>query len=315
MGDNIDEGFFEGETAVQDIRTGGAYDSGGESEQEEAVAEEEMAMNAEKSSKRKKKFAELKKVIADKRQKTNEDGGGAKEEKSGTSSEEQWTSFLASQPVDKHTGKLNCMLSREHFLDNAPIHGEDASVPCAFTLAVDAANLRKRLKERSDAKEGGGREMGEMGCPTVLVLCASSLRASQVFNRMKGLLRCPHIKLFAKHLKIQDQVEQLGKEHFPVAVGTPNRVLKLFELGALSGDALQLVLVDNALDAKQFTVMTLNDVREDFFSVMGRVVQRRCEAGSCLVALVATGASAVVVEPGGKKANPKGMGSGRRKGF
>ena len=309
MGDNIDEGFFEGETAVQDIRTGGAYDSGGESEQEEAVAEEEVAMSAEKSSKRKKKFAELKKVIADKRQKTNEDSGGAKEEKSGTSSEEQWTSFLASQPVNKHTGKLNCMLSQEHFLDNAPIHGEDASVPCAFTLAVDAANLRKRLKEGSAAKAG------EMGCPTVLVLCASSLRASQVFNRMKGLLRCPHIKLFAKHLKIQDQVEQLGKEHFPVAVGTPNRVLKLFELGALSGDALQLVLVDNALDAKQFTVMTLNDVREDFFSVMGRMVQNRCEAGSCRVALVGSGASAVVVGPGERKANPKGMGSGRRKGF
>ena len=172
---------------------------------------------------------------------------------------------------------------------------------------MDVANLRKQLKEAASS--------GELGCPTVLVLCASSLRASQVFNRMKGLLRCPHIKLFAKHLKIQDQVEQLGKELFPVAVGTPGRVLKLAELGALSGDALQLVLVDNALDAKQFTVMTLNDVREDFYSVMGRMVQRRCEEGNCLVALVATGVSAVVVEPGAKKARPKGMGSSMRKGF
>jgi len=315
MGDNLNEGFFEGETAVEDIRTGGAYDSGSESEQEEAVAEEAVAINAEKTSKRKQKFAELKKVIANKRQKTKEEeGSGAKEEKekSGLSAEEQWTTFLAAQPVDKQTGKLNCMLSQEHFLDNAPIHGE-GSVPCAFTVAVDAANLRKHLKEATAAAAGDKDK--ELGCPSVLVLCASSLRASQVLNRMKGLLRCPHIKLFAKHLKIQEQVEMLGKDPFPVAVGTPNRVLKLFELGALSGSALRLVLVDAALDSKQFSVMTLNAVRGDFYAVMGRIAQQRCEQGDCRVALVAAGTSAVVGEPGSKKANPKGMGSSARKGF
>jgi len=306
MGDNLDEGYFEGETAVEDIRTGGAYDSGSESEQEEAVAAAVVAINEEKTSKRKQKFAELKKVIANKRQKTKEEDTDIKEEKIGVSAEEQWTSFLASQPVDKHSGKLNCMLAQEHFLDNAPIHGDD-SVPCAFTLAVDAANLRKHLKAASTA--------GELGCPSVLVLCASSLRASQVLNRMKGLLRCPHIKLFAKHLKIQDQVEQLGRDPFPVAVGTPNRVRRLHELGALSGGSLRLVLVDDALDSKQFSVRTLHDVREDFYSVMGQVVQRQCEQGHCLVALVASGTSAVVVEPGAKKPNPKGMGSSVRKGF
>lgn len=47
-------------------------------------------------------------------------------------------------------------------------------------------------------------------------------------------LKCKIAKLFAKHFKVQDQVDLLSKQYFPVAVGTPNRLSKLVELGALS---------------------------------------------------------------------------------
>lgn len=47
-------------------------------------------------------------------------------------------------------------------------------------------------------------------------------------------LKCKIAKLFAKHFKVQDQIDLLSKQYFPVAVGTPNRLAKLVELGALS---------------------------------------------------------------------------------
>ena len=56
---------------------------------------------------------------------------------------------------------------------------------------------------------------------------------------MSGL-KCKIAKLFAKHFKVQDQIDLLSKQYFPVAVGTPNRLSKLVELGALSLSAVKV---------------------------------------------------------------------------
>ena len=47
-----------------------------------------------------------------------------------------------------------------------------------------------------------------------------------------GQLKCRVAKLFAKHLKVKQQQEMLAT-FSPVAVGTPNRLAKLMDLGAL----------------------------------------------------------------------------------
>lgn len=312
-GDDIEENFFEHETDVENIRTGGAYDSGSESELEATLTATEVATLEEKKGKKRRKLAELKQAIANKRQRDTgvEEGdtfvAPTGEIKQFTSSNDQWTMFMDKQPVDKHSGKLLCLLEPTHFLENAPINGSSPDAPCAFTDAVNAASVRKQIREASVS--------GEMGCPVILVLSASTLRVSHICNRMKGLLHCPHIKLFAKHFKVQEQVEQLGKERYPVAVGTPNRVMRLFELGALSNKSLRLVIIDNALDAKQFTALTMNGVREDLYALLGSTVQARCMLGLCKVALVGTGTNAVEREPGKAKALPKNMATGVRKGF
>ena len=58
-------------------------------------------------------------------------------------------------------------------------------------------------------------------------------------------------KLFAKHFKVGEQQEALAKGPLAVAVGTPNRIGKLADLGALRLDRLKYLLVDVHLDAKQ----------------------------------------------------------------
>lgn len=58
-------------------------------------------------------------------------------------------------------------------------------------------------------------------------------------------------KLFAKHFKVGEQQEGLSKAPVAIAVGTPNRLGKLADLGALRLDRVKYLLVDVALDAKQ----------------------------------------------------------------
>ena len=58
-------------------------------------------------------------------------------------------------------------------------------------------------------------------------------------------------KLFAKHFKVGEQQEALSKAPLSIATGTPNRMAKLADLGALRMDRVKYLLVDVALDAKQ----------------------------------------------------------------
>jgi len=67
--------------------------------------------------------------------------------------------------------------------------------------------------------------------PHVLVICGSAIGAVELLKPL-GQLKCRVAKLFAKHLKVKQQQEMLAT-FSPVAVGTPNRLAKLMDLGAL----------------------------------------------------------------------------------
>jgi hypothetical protein len=101
------------------------------------------------------------------------------------------------------------------------------------------------------------------GSPYVIIVCAAAGRAAEVINLISSQLKCKIGKLFAKHFKVQDQVEAL-RQHFPIVVGTPNRLSKLMELGALSLTDTQLLLVDMELDLKSFSILNLPGVCQDF---------------------------------------------------
>ena len=58
-------------------------------------------------------------------------------------------------------------------------------------------------------------------------------------------------KLFAKHFKIEEQQAALKAQGSFAAVGTPNRLLKLADLGDLHLHRLKLLMIDVQLDAKQ----------------------------------------------------------------
>lgn len=62
---------------------------------------------------------------------------------------------------------------------------------------------------------------------------------------------CKVGKLFAKHFKVEEQQAALKAQGIFAAVGTPNQLLKLADLGDLHLARLKLLMIDVQLDAKQ----------------------------------------------------------------
>jgi len=108
--------------------------------------------------------------------------------------------------------------------------------------------------------------ISEGGCPKVLIITYSAMRAIAFTKALKGLRQGLRIaKLFSRHLKVEEQKKELLKGNCEVAVGTPNRLLKLVSVGALSLHNSSCVVVDACKDIKNTTILDMNGVREDFF--------------------------------------------------
>ena len=195
-------------------------------------------------------------------------------------SEDQVVLFDKYQPRNKSDGSRPIDLQVSAFLDPSTYSGKHAAKwkNSVFTLAVASAlPSLESLHSRSDL----------MGCPQVLVLSAGALRASHVLNAMSSQLKCPFAKLWAKHFKIPAQVEALGKKAYPIGVGTPARIRKLFELGALDARNLQLVILDVARNPKDFNLLSLPDTQADTYGLIENFILSQISSGQCKVCMVA----------------------------
>lgn len=69
--------------------------------------------------------------------------------------------------------------------------------------------------------------------PMVLVLTHAAVRAADLARALRPLQSESHkiAKLFAKHLKVEEQVDFLNRQPIHIGVGTPNRVKLLVEQG------------------------------------------------------------------------------------
>ncbi|RLN86934.1 hypothetical protein BBJ28_00010511 [Nothophytophthora sp. Chile5] len=103
--------------------------------------------------------------------------------------------------------------------------------------------------------------------PYFLVLCSSALRCVEVLKHVASF-KCRVGKLFAKHMKVSEQGEQLSRIFFPIAVGTPARVKKLLETDALSLKHTTHVIFDMEKDKKQLTIMELKDTATEMMDLL-----------------------------------------------
>lgn len=80
--------------------------------------------------------------------------------------------------------------------------------------------------------------------------------------------KCKIAKLFAKHLKANDQADSLTIAFHPIAVGTPARVKKLLEMDALSLEHTTHVILDMEKDKKNMTILELKDTAKEMVELL-----------------------------------------------
>jgi hypothetical protein len=99
----------------------------------------------------------------------------------------------------------------------------------------------------------------------VLIVCSSALRCLEVIRELKSIPNLKVAKLFSKHMKITEQIEALKKTSYLVGVGTPNRLVKIFESGdAMPPKRVEYLIFDGSKkDKKQMTLWNLNEHHAD----------------------------------------------------
>jgi len=183
--------------------------------------------------------------------------------------------------------ELEKTLSEIEIEDLKPKDSDNWYLQADETDHAEINNLSPYLKHvipnlKTDIEKVGSRP----GSPSILIITSSAvravnlLRASAVFT---GKTDCKTIKLFAKHLKIDDQIEKLKKPvHF--AIGTPNRILKLIESGALNTRSLKHIIIDWSWeDQKKRTITTMPDVKEDLLKLFQNYFLTRCKKKKCAI--------------------------------
>ncbi|CAM9207289.1 unnamed protein product [Choristocarpus tenellus] len=110
------------------------------------------------------------------------------------------------------------------------------------------------------------------GSPTVLVVCSGARRCVKVIKALTAF-RCQVLKLFAKHLKMDEQKTMLRKACFPLAVGTPGRMRQLANLGALQLSSATLVVLDLEKDIKGRTVLNMEGVAQEMMGLLAEYIR------------------------------------------
>ncbi|KAG5179452.1 U3-containing 90S pre-ribosomal complex subunit-domain containing protein [Tribonema minus] len=140
--------------------------------------------------------------------------------------------------------------------------------------ALTAAAPAKDRGSGGAVKWGAGKPRGGgakppapgAGSPPIVIVCSGARRCMEVIKALSPF-RCQVLKLFAKHLKPAEQAKML-RRYFPIAVGTPGRVLKLAAEGAVALGGTQLLLLDAARDAKGRSVLDMAGAREDLCELL-----------------------------------------------
>ncbi|KAJ3054086.1 cms1 ribosomal small subunit [Rhizophlyctis rosea] len=278
--DDLDDDYFVGDDLV------GAPESDGEEQDGEIsdAAGERAPLDEELDD-----IPTLKEELKKKRKREEDGGEEAKEEKKKKKKKPK------KARVDRVTG--------ESVLEEAEIK---EYVCETFAKPHEDDNLSdyiKTLLPKYEKELTNPSKRAHAGSPRVIIITSSAIRAVNLIRLVKTLGKCA--KLFAKHLKVSEQVALLKTEKTPIAVGTPNRILKLLEdgegmtarhlrarehglivylfTGALDLEKLAYVILDGShRDTKERTLFTIPEIKTDLVALLKDIKQRSPAAEMCI---------------------------------
>ncbi|XP_039673677.1 protein CMSS1 isoform X1 [Perca fluviatilis] len=127
----------------------------------------------------------------------------------------------------------------------------------------------------------------EKSSVVLLIVCSSALRTIELIKQLtafKGEAKA--LKLFAKHIKIEEQVKLLQKGVTHIGVGTPGRISALIEKEGLGLQALRYVVLDwNWRDQKLRRMVDVPEVKLDFMKLLESGILNGCKEDKIKIGL------------------------------
>lgn len=121
----------------------------------------------------------------------------------------------------------------------------------------------------------------------MLILCSSAVRALELIRSLTAFRGDAKVmKLFAKHIKVQEQVKLLEKRVIHLGVGTPGRIKELVKQDGLNLNPLKFLVFDwNWRDQKLRRMMDIPEIRKEVFELLDMGVFSLCKSDSLKLGL------------------------------
>lgn len=168
---------------------------------------------------------------------------------------------------------------RKHFKDCTAVELEDKYLPARAFLDTTPFSQDRSLDHLAQYLEtfAGGRENltkpVQRSQPHTLVICPSGIRAADVTRTLRTFRtdESAVAKLFAKHLKLKDTIDYVGKTKFGFGIGTPVRLNDLIAADAMHLHALERIVIDGSyLDEKRRTIFSMKEVFSPMLELLHR---------------------------------------------
>ncbi|XP_028655742.1 protein CMSS1 isoform X1 [Erpetoichthys calabaricus] len=197
--------------------------------------------------------------------------------------------LAASSPQPGCPADLQKVIEAHYTGKRSVIEMEELSLPdsCFFPSNDLSHSLSSFLKEICPKWVKFCKKHAENKSPLMLIVCSSAYRALELIKLLttfKG--DCKVLKLFAKHIKVEEQIKQLQKGVSHIGVGTPCRMATLLKQDAFNLQALKAVVLDwNWRDKKMRRMVDIPEVRLDMLKLFELGITQSCKTGSTKVAL------------------------------
>ncbi|KAK5998876.1 Protein CMS1 [Cladobotryum mycophilum] len=173
--------------------------------------------------------------------------------------------------------KMDSPLLADHLAQKLAKFGTELSPVELADLAISASSIRDTtswqemrslghlpgfIENFSEHPEELTRTPKKNGAPHTIIIAGAGLRAADITRAVRKFASKDNLvaKLFAKHMKVNDQVSLLKNKKTGIGVGTPARLAELIDNGALSLDKLQRLVVDAShIDQKKRGVLDMKD--------------------------------------------------------
>ncbi|XP_025769295.1 protein CMSS1 [Puma concolor] len=181
-------------------------------------------------------------------------------------------------------------LMKDYYSSNrSVIELEELNLPdSCFLKANDLTHsLSSYLKEICPKWVKLRKNHNEKKSVLMLIICSSALRALELIRSMTAFRGDSKVmKLFAKHIKVQEQVKLLEKRVVHLGVGTPGRIKELIKQGGLNLNPLKFLVFDwNWRDQKLRRMMDIPEIRKEVFELLEMGVLSLCKSESLKLGL------------------------------